>query len=147
LLGVDAGRLVRIPGGVDEQVVGPLVPVLAEGSAAHADDGDTILDAVAGHAGLLRFWYSAARTADATATASEAPAVERHHLEGRRLDAVEAAHVHHRGGRTRLVAADGERRAAARRAEVMPDLVALEAIGGEIGLRGGEAQLVARPHP
>src|SRR5262249_46966354 len=67
LLRVDAGRLVRVASGVDEQVVGPLVPLLAEGRAAHADDGDAILDAVAGHASLLRFRYSAPRGGDATA--------------------------------------------------------------------------------
>ena len=33
-------------GGVDEQVVGALVPVLAEGRAPHADDGDPVPDAV-----------------------------------------------------------------------------------------------------
>ena len=54
LLGVDAGRLVGLLGGVDEQVLGSLVPVLAEGRAAHADDRDAVLDAVAGHDVLLR---------------------------------------------------------------------------------------------
>src|SRR5262249_46003503 len=79
--------------------------------------------------------------------ASEAAAVERHHLEGRRLDTFQAPDVHGRRRRTRFVAADGERRAAACRAEVMSDLVAPEGVAGEIGLRGGEAQLVARAHP
>src|SRR5262249_58456182 len=66
LLGVDTRRLVRIPGRIDEQVVGPFVPVLAEGRAAHADDRDAVLDAVACHGGLLARGYSAARVADAT---------------------------------------------------------------------------------
>ena len=33
----------------DEQVVDALVPVLAERGAAHADDGDLVLDAVRAH--------------------------------------------------------------------------------------------------
>ena len=32
----------RLAGGVDEQVVGALVPVLAEGGAAHPDDGHLV---------------------------------------------------------------------------------------------------------
>src|SRR5262249_29874616 len=65
--------------------------------------------------------------------ASEAAAVERHHLEGRRLDTFQAPDVHGRRRRTRFVAADGERRAAACRAEVMSYLVAPEGVAGEIG--------------
>ena len=46
---VDAGRRERVAGGVDEQVVGALVPVLAERRAAHADDGDPVADPVRCH--------------------------------------------------------------------------------------------------
>src|SRR5262249_12876725 len=143
----DAGRLVRVPGGVDEQVISPLVPLLAEGRAAHADDGDAILDAVACHAGLLRFRYSARRGGDATAAESEASPVEGHRLEGAEVDAVEAAHVDHSTCGARLVAAEGERRAATGRTEVMPDLAAPEGVGRQLGLRRGQTQLIARPHP
>ena len=46
---VDAGRRVRLVGGVDEQVVEALVPVLDEGRAPHPDDRDPVLDPVASH--------------------------------------------------------------------------------------------------
>src|SRR6516162_11169859 len=78
---------------------------------------------------------------------SEASPVEGHHLEGCELDAVEAAHVDHRPGGARLVAAERERRAAAGRTEVMPDPAAPEGVGRQLGLGRGQAQLVARPHP
>ncbi|MGR6997526.1 hypothetical protein ACU686_04455 [Yinghuangia aomiensis] len=39
----DAGRLEGVLRGVDQQVVGALVPGLDEGRAAHADDGDAVL--------------------------------------------------------------------------------------------------------
>ena len=44
--------------GVDEQVVDALVPVLAEGRAAHADDRHAVPDPVAGHAKLLLVYAS-----------------------------------------------------------------------------------------
>ena len=46
---LDAGRGQGLAGGVDQQVAGALVPVLAERRAAHADDRDAITNAVAGH--------------------------------------------------------------------------------------------------
>ena len=42
----DAGRGEGGLVGVDEEIVGALVPLLAERRAAHADDGDAVLDAV-----------------------------------------------------------------------------------------------------
>jgi hypothetical protein len=43
---LDVGRRRRRRGGVDQQVVGGFVPVLAESGTAHAHDGDLIPDAV-----------------------------------------------------------------------------------------------------
>jgi hypothetical protein len=48
-----AGRLVGLIGGVDQEIVGAFVPMLAELRAAHADDRDPILDAIACHDVLL----------------------------------------------------------------------------------------------
>src|SRR5205807_3433239 len=45
----DAGRVEGGCGRVDQQVLGALVPVLAELRAAHADDGDSIADALRSH--------------------------------------------------------------------------------------------------
>ena len=50
---VDAGRRERLLGRVDQQVVGALVPVLAERRAPHADDRDLVLDSVRTHVMLL----------------------------------------------------------------------------------------------
>ena len=44
-----AGRRERLLGRVDQQVVGALVPVFAEGRAAHPDDRDLVFDAVRTH--------------------------------------------------------------------------------------------------
>ena len=51
---VDAGVGERLLEGLDHQVVGLLVPALAELRAAHAEDGDLVLDA-SGHSSLPRF--------------------------------------------------------------------------------------------
>src|SRR5262249_58379006 len=50
---VEAGRAIGLARRVDEQVVGALVPVLAERRAAHAHDRDAVLDPPAAHDSYL----------------------------------------------------------------------------------------------
>jgi hypothetical protein len=78
---------------------------------------------------------------------SKAAPVERHHLEGRQLDTLQAAHVDGRLGGSRLVGTDAERRATAVGAEVMLDPAGIEGVTREVGLGGGESQLLARYEP
>src|SRR5262249_25999193 len=63
---VDSGGAMGFRRGIDEQILRPLVPVLAERRAAHADDGDAVLDTVASHGFPSGTRYTAARGPDAT---------------------------------------------------------------------------------
>src|SRR5207247_633177 len=67
--------------------------------------------------------------------------------EGRQVDALQAAHVDGGPGHSLPVGSDAERSAPTAGAEVMPDPARLEGVGGEIGLRGGELQPLARHEP
>src|SRR5580765_6318190 len=87
-----------------------------------------------------------ARSGSAMA-ASAAAAVVVHDLQRRRVDALEAADVHGRRLDALRVGAEAERRAAARRAELMRDAAGVEAVRREVGLRGGEAEPVAGHEP
>ena len=66
--GIDVGQLEAgdrgdgLGGGVGQEVVDPLVPQLAETSAAHADDGHLVADAPAAHRLTLLALVSAARS-------------------------------------------------------------------------------------
>src|SRR5262249_30214626 len=50
---LQADGVERVLGRPQEELVGPLVPVLAELGAAHADDGDVVPDPVRAHGALL----------------------------------------------------------------------------------------------
>src|SRR6185312_619666 len=78
---------------------------------------------------------------------SAAAAVEGHDLEGRGLDAFEAADIDGGHGLARRVRAEAERRAAAGRTEVMFDDMLVEQVGGERAFRRREPQALARHEP
>src|SRR5262245_551754 len=76
-----------------------------------------------------------------------AATVVRHDFQGAEVERIEAADID-RGGCGTLVIRSGTKwGAAAIRAKVVLDAVLVERVGSKIGLRRGEAQLVARRKP
>src|SRR5438067_1396626 len=82
------------------------------------------------------------RRRQGTAGRLSAASVERHALQGRELETLEAAHVHGRGGSSGRADAGPERRATAVGTEVMLDDVLVERVGRQAALGREQPQLL-----